>query len=280
MHAYLESVGKARRMARVLQSDRRTVIVAFDDSLISGPHGAFSAPATALREVAAADPDGILAFGGLLRAESDSLGRVATILNLTASTTRSCHSRKVPIASVEDAVKVGADAVAVHVNVGSTFEPQMLRTLGEVASRATELGLPVLAIMYPRTDGPDPNFDHLRREKPDQYAEFVAHAARIGVDLGADIVKTQFTGNPESFATVVAACAPVPVIVAGGPLANATVSLELAAAAVEGGASGISVGRNVLHRAERGDWVRAFKAIVHDGLSPGEAQRRFGVFDG
>ncbi len=102
--------------------------------------------------------------------------------------------------SVQEAVRLGADAVSVHVNVGAEDEDKMLYTLGRVADECDIYGMPLLAMMYPR--GPKIQNEH------DPKA--VAHAARIGAELGADIIKTNYTGDVDSFKAVVECC-PVPV---------------------------------------------------------------------
>ena len=81
----------------------------------------------------------------------------------------------------------------------------MLSTLGEISRHCQEWGMPLLAMMYPRG----------RKIKDEYSAESIAHAARVGAELGADIVKTNYSGDPDSFASVVDSC-PVPVVIAGG----------------------------------------------------------------
>ena len=96
---------------------------------------------------------------------------------------------KVPVADVEEAIKLGADAVSIHVNIGSQTEPQQLREFGKTAKICEEWGIPLLAMMYPRGGKEINQFD----------VEFVKHVARIGAELGADIIKTNYTGSPDSF---------------------------------------------------------------------------------
>ena len=110
---------------------------------------------------------------------------------------------------------IGADAVSMHINVGSETEADQLEQFGKISRDCTEWGMPLLAMMYPRgkkiVDPHDP--------------VNVAHAARIGAEIGADVVKTVYTGDPDSFRDVIRGC-PVPVIIAGGPKTSTDLELE------------------------------------------------------
>jgi len=266
----LSSVGKARRLNRVLVGDkRRAVLVPVDASLISGPFHGLGNLRKAAHSLARGRPDGVIAFGGFLRLCAKELGGVPTVLNVTASTLRSEHTRKRTVGAVADAVAVGADAAAVHANIGSASEGDMLVTIARTARECERFGIPLVAIMYPRTeDGAEgDNFDDLRRENPGEYAKLVAHASRIGVELGADLIKTQYTGTPGSFRTVVEACAPIPVVVAGGAVLPPTEVFELASGALAAGAAGVSFGRNVFSRPCPARWIEALRMVVHDSAS-------------
>jgi len=100
--------------------------------------------------------------------------------------------------------------------------------------------------------------------------EQVALAARAAAELGADIVKTVYTGDPDSFRTVTRGC-PVPVVVAGGSKTDERATLTLIAGAMEGGATGISIGRNAFQHPAPDRFVRAAAAIVHEGRTVDEA---------
>ena len=171
-------------------------------------------------------------------------------MNLTASTVRSQHTRKVKVSDVRHAVTMGVDRVAAHVNVTSEFEGQMIRQLGLISSECEEYGMPLMAIMYPRRErqGSDDNHEDLKKTNLREYTELVAHAGRIGVELGADVIKAPFTEDVESFRLVVEACAPIPVVIAGAPLVDPIELFHNADAAIRAGGAGASFGRNVFHR--------------------------------
>jgi DhnA family fructose-bisphosphate aldolase class Ia len=216
-----------------------------------------------------------MGFKGLFQKNDHEILHTSGILNLTASTTKSKHTRKVLISHVEDAVRLGMDAVAVHVNIGSEYETEMLKILGDISNECDLLAMPLMALMYPRTEhnGVDYNYEDLKKDQPEKYAEIVRHTARVGVELGADIIKTQFTGDPETFHTVIESCYDVPIVTAGGPLVLADKMLENACYAIQAGASGVCFGRNVFNRRNSTPYVRALRKIVHDGCTLDDAKQ-------
>jgi len=147
-----------------------------------------------------------------------------------------------------------------HVNIGAEEEAQMLGDLGAVAVECMEWGMPLLAMMYPRG----------KSIKSDHDLESVKLAARVAAELGADIVKTVYTGDPESFREVTRGC-PVPVVVAGGSKTDDRTTLELIEGAMGGGAAGISIGRNAFQHKSPAKFVKAAACIVHANKSAEEA---------
>lgn len=115
------------------------------------------------------------------------------------------------------------------------------------------LGVPLLVMTYPR--GPKITDEHS--------AEAVGHAVRIAVELGADLVKTNFTGDSESFASIAAAC-PVPLLIAGGA-ATTTQLINEARQAMDAGGAGLSVGRAVFGSGDAAGLVRRLRAVVYQG---------------
>ncbi len=268
--------GKIRRMTRLFsRASGRTLIVPIDDSLIFGPSIGLEQVESKIQKILLDPPDALLSFPGVFRNDGRLLSRVAGIVNLTASTSRSQHTRKVQVGSVHQATQLGLDAVAVHVNISSKYEPEMLRILGSVSQECESYGMPLLGIMYPRseTTAGDDNYDELKQNDSKRYAELVAHSARVGVDLGVDLIKTKYTGDPESFRIVVDACKPVPIVVAGGPVLPVDSALQMAYEVIQAGGAGVSFGRNVFSRDCPQPIVSALKAIVHEGLTPEEARK-------
>jgi fructose-bisphosphate aldolase/2-amino-3,7-dideoxy-D-threo-hept-6-ulosonate synthase len=170
------------------------------------------------------------------------------------------------VGTVQEAVRIGADAVSVHINVGAQDEDKMLTMLGKVADECDILGMPLLAMMYPR--GPKIQNEHA--------ADAVAHAARLGAELGADIIKTNYTGEVETFKAVVESC-PAPVIIAGGPKCKTDREiLQTVHESVKAGSAGLSIGRNVFQHEDPTLMVKALAAIVHKRASVEQALKILG----
>jgi fructose-bisphosphate aldolase/2-amino-3,7-dideoxy-D-threo-hept-6-ulosonate synthase len=126
-----------------------------------------------------------------------------------------------------------------------------------------EWGMPLLAMMYPRG----------KKISSEHDVEVVKLAARAGAELGADIIKTNYTGDIDSFKEVIKGC-PVPVVIAGGPKMSTTKDvLEMVRDAVEAGAAGTSIGRNVFQAEDPTKMVRAMAALVHGGEGVDEAMK-------
>lgn len=256
--------GKFIRLSRIFNNGR-TVIVPIDDSLISGPENGLFRIDRTIQHIIKGKPDGIICYKGLLKDNFKSLEGTSIILNITASTNRSSHTRKVLIGSVEESLALGADAVAVHVNISSKYEFEMLRILGEVSRECELLGMPLMAIIYPRTEinSKDDNYYDLKNENIHEYTSLVKHSVRIACDLGADIVKTQFTGTVESFKEVIESSMGIPIIIAGGPKLSKEDALGNARMAIAAGVSGVCFGRNTFNRTFVTDFIMELKEIVY-----------------
>jgi fructose-bisphosphate aldolase/2-amino-3,7-dideoxy-D-threo-hept-6-ulosonate synthase len=260
----LES-GKKRRLKRIFRDDNRTVIVPMDHGVTVGPVMGLIDMQGIVNKLLLGGVDAVLLNRGV--AKSVDTGNAGLIVHLSGST-KHCPdpNSKVQICSVEDAVRLGADAVSVHINVGAKHEDRMLATLGNVACKCDDYAMPLLAMMYPR----GPNIK-------DQHAvDLVAHAARLGAELGADVIKTNYTGDAESFKEVVRSCH-MPVIIAGGPkMETAREVLQMVSDSLKAGGAGISIGRNVFQHENPTKMVKALSAIVHRGASVNEALKILG----
>ncbi|HDQ06967.1 MAG TPA: fructose-bisphosphate aldolase, partial [Candidatus Bathyarchaeota archaeon] len=169
--------GKKRRLKRIFRDDDRTVIVPMDHGVTIGPVAGLENMQDTVNKLLLGGADAVLVNRGI--AKGVDAGNAGLIVHLCGST-KHCPDpdSKVQICSVEDAVRLGADTVSVHVNVGAKQEDRMLATLGNVACKCDDYGMPLLAMMYPR--GPSIKDQHA--------VDVVAHAARVGAELGADII--------------------------------------------------------------------------------------------
>lgn len=264
----MSATGKQVRLARILRRDH-VVMIPFDDDLINGPFEGLLDPLDGIRKVAD-HVNAVLGFRRLFELYTRDGITLPFVMNLTGSTVRRDHTRKVIVGSVETALRTGCDAVALHVNLSSKHESSMLGALGIVGEACDRLGMPLAAIMYPRReqDGRDDNYMALKRDRTEEYVELVQHCVRIAVELGADLVKTQYTGDVQSFGSVVAAAMGTPVVIAGGPKSSAEQALLNAHGAIQAGATGVCYGRNSYNRTDIAGFVRSLSAVVHDGVHP------------
>lgn len=252
--------GKKRRLKRIFRSDNRTVVVPMDHGVTIGPVKGLVNMQSIVDKLLLGGVDAVVINRGI--AKNVDTGNAGLIVHLSGITVHCPDpNNKVQICSVDDAVRLGADAVSVHINVGAKQEAQMLSMLGKVACECDDYGMPLLAMMYPR--GPNIRDSHA--------VDVVAHAARLGVELGADIIKTNYTGDVESFKDVVSSCH-VPVIIAGGPKVETTRDvLQMVKDSITAGGAGLSIGRNVFQHEDPTKIVKALSAIVHKAASVDEA---------
>lgn len=257
--------GKIRRLKRVFREDNRTVVVPIDHGVSIGPVKGIENMQQTVTRLIEGGADAIVLHKGIAkRVDVENAGLIVH-LSAVSNLTPNCQN-KVQVCTVQEAVRMGADAVSVHVNIGAQDECAMLTILGRVADECDKYGMPLLAMIYPR--GPKIQNEH--------DATAVAHAARIGAELGADIIKTNYTGNIETFKQVVEGC-PAPVIIAGGPKAEtAQEVLEMVYDSMKAGAAGLSIGRNVFQHKNPTLMVKALVAIVHEGVTVEKAMKLLG----
>ncbi|MHC4679253.1 MAG: 2-amino-3,7-dideoxy-D-threo-hept-6-ulosonate synthase [Planctomycetota bacterium] len=257
-------IGKKIRLERIIdRNSRRTVIIPMDHGVTVGPIEGLADMRTAVSNVVAGGANAILMHKGIVRAGHRGTGRdVGLIIHLSAGTAISPDpNAKELVCTVEEAIKLGADAVSVHINLGAETDKEMLRQLGQISERCFEWQMPLVAMMYAR--GP--------KIKDEYDLDNVKHAARVGAELGADIVKVVYTGSVESFATVVEGC-PVPVVIAGGPKMGSDEEIfRMVQSALEAGAAGVSIGRNAFQHKSPTKMMQALSKMVHEGASVEEA---------
>ncbi len=257
-------IGKKIRLERIInRNTRRTVIAPMDHGVSSGPIPGIIDMDETVEEISQGGADAILMHKGIVKQGHRGYGKdIGLIVHLSASTSLAPDPNdKVTVTSVEKAIQLGADAVSIHVNLGSDTESQMLQELGEIAETCDYWGMPLLAMMYPRGQKVENEHD----------VEFVKHAARVGSELGVDIVKTNYTGDPDSFREVVEG-AIVPVVIAGGPKIDTDEELlQMVKESLEVGGAGVAFGRNLFQAENPGKITRAISEIVHHDLDVEEA---------
>ena len=259
-------LGKKIRLERIInRKTGRTVVVPMDHGVTLGPIHGLVDMREMVNEVARGGANAVLGHMGLPLYGHRKYGRdLGLILHLSGSTVWSPDpNTKVLVNSVEMALKMGADAVSIHVNIGAEDEAEMLRDLGIVSVAAMEWGVPLLAMMYTRG----------KKFKNESDVEGVKHAARIAAELGADIVKVNYTGSVSSFRQVVEGC-PIPVVIAGGERADDEEKIfTLIRESLEAGGAGVSVGRNVFQHAHPRLMMKAIYQLVHRKIPIDQARR-------
>lgn len=249
------NIGKSNRLKNIFRSNGRAVILPIDHGLTYGPISGIDRLGGFLGSLAECKLDAIVAQKGVLQKELYG-GRQAQIVHISGSTSLSGKAeKKVLVGSVEDAIRLGASAVSVHINIGSSFESRMLKDLGVVSSQCEKWGMPLLAMMYLTNQ----NGTALA-------AQDVSHIARIAAELGADFVKVPYTGAQESFQKVVSGCF-VPVLIAGGDTKGGEQGFfRQVRDSVDAGGAGLCVGRHAFQSQSPSAFIAVLERLVHYGL--------------
>ena len=240
--------------------------IGYQDGL---PEGLRNLPA-AIEAVVAGRPDAVTMHKGVaVSCWGRFAGQVPLIMQSVAG--RPDDSADECITRPEDAVRIGADAYAHCVFVCGPTEGAHLHRASQMIQEAEAVSMPVIVHTYPRRYSPDGTV--AISHEP----EHIAWAVRCAIELGADVIKTPYTGDPDSFGQIVRD-SPIPVVAAGGPRAETLdEALEMAAGVVASGAQGITVGRNVWGFDDITAAVKAFKAVVHEAKSVPEALAAAGL---
>lgn len=254
--------GRDIRLARIL-NEGKMLCIPMDHGISNGPIKGLEDIHSVIYECSSAGLTCVLVNKGIIKSmpRPPNIGLIA---HFSASTSIGpAPNRKILIGTVEEAIRLGADAVSLHINIGSKEEPEMLQKLGIISDKCDEWSVPLVAMMYPRGENIKNPHD----------PEIVAHAARVGAEAGADVVKTVYTGDPASFRRVVRGC-PVPIVIAGGPKANTDREiLEMCEGAMMAGAKGVTFGRNIFQHKNPPTIVRALYKIILEKRSVREAMK-------
>lgn len=220
-------------------------------------------------KVAIGGANAVLMHSGMVGAGHRQYGQdIGLIIHLSGATSLTPDpDRKVLVCSVERALKMGADGVSIHINIGADEEPEMLKDAHSVVESSREWGLPLIAMMYPRG----------KKIKDENAPEVVNIAVRAGAELGADIVKTNYTGDIDSFKYIVKSVH-VPVIIAGGPKIDTIQDLfQLVYDSIQAGGKGVAFGRNVFQAEDPIKIVKALSKIVHHNYTVGEVLKEYQI---
>ncbi len=256
------NTGKTIRISKIINPrTKKTVIIPMDHGISCGPVKGVDNIRETVKQVVAGGADAIILHKGIARVCADLFTRkTSLIIHLSASNDLSANvNHKVLVGSVEEALSLGAQAVSVHVNIGNEYDHLMCEDMGVISRQCERLGMPLLAMMYPRGVN----------VKNDKDPDTVAHVARLGAEIGADIVKTNYTGSAKSFEKVTCGC-PVPVVIAGGSKESDLKALKMIEDSISGGGAGVSIGRNVFQARDVRKMTEAVVKVVHGGRKANE----------
>lgn len=266
----MSNTGKRIRLNRILREHgQRSLVVAFDHALVLGPIRGTENPTEQIRTFANANVDGILLNLGLLRhcSEAFRAGRTPGIIARIDWTTvwnslsegtggalRSCM-----LATPEEALRLGADAVLTYMVVGTgdaDFEAREIERNAAVARECERLGIPLIVETLARGKNV---------ENPGDPKWLKLHT-RMAVELGADVIKTDYAGDITGMQSVVEAC-PIPILVLGG--SRNAAALEVVRGVVAAGAAGVFFGRNVFQADDISAFLEAARTVL-DGKAAGK----------
>lgn len=250
-----------RRLNRIFQANGRTLIVACDHGMISGPDKGLEKMESTLSQVIAGGADAVMVSYGTAIRFAQNLARVGLVLRLDGGGTKlgSMTGPGAQFYTVEDALRLGADAVCVSAFPGSPIEEPTLEVLARVIRQAHSWGVPVMAEIVPGGFDSGAEF---------RTSETVSIAARVAAELGADWVKIPYV---DGFHQVVESCY-VPVVVLGGPAkSDLRQTLEMVNAALQAGAVGGVIGRNIWQADNPAQMAAALASLIHHNATVAEA---------
>ncbi|NMC46596.1 MAG: fructose-bisphosphate aldolase [Chloroflexi bacterium] len=252
----MSQIGKEVRLAKLLNpKSKNSIVVAMDHAPVLGPLPGIVDPRETVKLIAKGNPDTFFMPCGAVKQVYPYFveNQTSFMVSIDVCVEMGPEPNYFMLSdTVMHALELGASGVSMHVLIGPEKTSDMLKGLTKVSIECDNLGMPLMAIMYPR------GF------KNDYAVEHVKWAARVGAELGADIVKTYYTGSKETFAEVTEAC-PVPVMLSGGAFAKEPSDFFMMLKnVIDGGGRGVAVGRNLWQYKEPLKMLEAIKVIVHE----------------
>lgn len=251
--------GIQNRLARIIKPETgKTVMLAVD-------HGYFLGPTSGLENARATiEPllpyaDSLMLTRGILRTSVNPKANIPIVLRVSGgSSILKELSNEVITTTIEEAIRLNVSAITCSIFVGSEFEKQSLENLSRLVNEGETYGIPVLAVTAVGKE--------MARD-----SRYLGLACRIAAELGAHFVKTYYC---DDFEKVVGAC-PIPVIIAGGKKISEQEALQLSYNAIQRGASGVDMGRNIFQSSSPVNMIRAVRSIVHERANVEKAYQLF-----
>ncbi len=247
--------GKQNRMARIIRPDTgRAVWLAVDHGYFLGPTRRLEVPQRTISPLLSLC-DALFVTRGVLRTSVDPSTKTPIVLRVSGGSSvigKDLSDEGITV-SMKDALRLNVDGVGLSIFVGSEYESQTLKNLAALINEAEEYGVPVLAVTA------------VGKELEKRDVRFLALSCRIAAELGASVVKTYYC---DEFEKVVEGC-PVPIVIAGGPKLETEMDVfQLTARAIQQGAVGVDMGRNIWQNDFPVAMIEAIRAIVHENATP------------
>jgi DhnA family fructose-bisphosphate aldolase class Ia len=250
---------KEKKLKEIMK-DGKALLLAFDHAVEHGPsayEGIDLSPERIARIALEGKVDGIIVHIGVAKKIKRVVGKLPIIVKLTARTSLTTDENQIQqiVTSVKEARDIGAKAIACTIYFGSDREAEMFKIFEEIKQDANKYKMPIFGFAYPRGKKIKSKYD------PDA----IRYAARVGAEIGFDVVKTYYTGDKESFSKVIKDCF-VPVLVAGGPkISEEKDVLKIVEDIMSVGAAGVAIGRNVWMRKDEEaiNLLKEIGRIVH-----------------
>ncbi len=253
--------GMKNRMAQLIQSDGRCLFLPIDHGYFQGPTRKLEKPGETI-EPLLTYCDALFVTRGVLRAALDPADIKPIILRVSGGTSviGKDLSNEGLTTSMEEAIRLNANAVGISIFVGSDYERESLLNLSKLVNEGERYGIPVMAVTA------------VGKELEKRDSRYLALSSRIAAELGARLVKTYWC---EDFEKVVDGC-PVPVVMAGGPKVESELEVfEFVHDGLQRGAIGVNLGRNIWQHEYPVAMIRALRAVIHENVSPEEANDLF-----
>ncbi|EGT3623145.1 MULTISPECIES: 3-hydroxy-5-phosphonooxypentane-2,4-dione thiolase [Morganella] len=252
--------GMQSRLARIFNpQDNKTVMLAFD-------HGYFQGPTTGLERIDIniaplfEHTDVLMCTRGILRAQVPVATNKPVVLRASgANSILTELSNEAVAVAMDDAVRLNVSAVAAQVYIGTEHEHQSIKNIIKMVDAGMRVGMPVMAVTGVGKD--------MARDQ-----RYFSLASRIAAEMGANIIKTYFV--EEGFERITAGC-PVPIVIAGGKKLPENEALDMCFRAIDQGASGVDMGRNIFQSEDPVAMMKAIRAVVHGGESAAQAYQLF-----
>ena len=253
--------GMKNRMSKIIRpEDGRCLMLAVDHGYFLGPTEGLEIPSRTIKPLLPY-ADSLMVTRGILRTSVNPSIEVPIVLRVSGGTSIVGEdlSNETISTSIEEAIKLNASCLAISIFIGSKYEHQTLASLSRLVDEGEKYGIPVLAVTAVGKE--------MTRD-----ARYLALACRVAAEQGAHIVKTYYC---ENFESVVEGC-PVPLIVAGGKkLPNEIDALKLTYEAIEHGAAGVDMGRNIWQSNYTVAMIKSVRSIVHSNLDLRQASKLY-----